>query len=311
MKILLIGGTDMTVEAGRALVRLGLPPCGVVTVERNFKIGYASTGVASARYADVAQWAQIQGIPVASGPDKLESFVADLVPDFGLVVGWYHMVPRRIRERFARGCAGLHASLLPELRGGAPLNWAILSGMKRSGVTLFELGDGIDDGPIYAQQAFDIGESATIGELVMASGKAAVALVERSLPRIADGTLKPVAQTGEESYGLQRAPEDGRIDWTSPARQIDRLVRAVSHPYPGAFTHFDGEKVLIWRSLVPLAAPRVLGAHGQIVRLPGISDPCVLTGQGILRLAEATDSAGVDMLARILSSTNRRFSVDR
>lgn len=308
MKILLVGGTDLTLEVGRTLMRLGMPPCGLVTLERSFKIGYAPAGVASARYADVAEWARRHDIPVSIGPDCLADIVGELRPDFGLVVGWYHMIPRRIRERFPQGCAGIHASLLPELRGGAPLNWAILSGLSRSGVTLFELGDGVDDGKIYAQQAFDIEKDAAIGELVATSSKAAVALVETSLPRIADGTLKPVLQSGPPSYGLQRTAEDGRIDWASPAASIDRLVRAVSYPYPGAFSFLDGEKIFIWRSVVPSDPPRVFGAIGQIARLPDMPGPGVVTACGILRIVEATDASGRDMIPTILSGANRRFT---
>ena len=107
-------------------------------------------------------------------------------------------------------------------------------------MTLFELGDGVDDGPIYGQKRIAVGPRTTVGELVIAAEAAALELVGECLPGIAQGTLRPHAQSGTPSYGLQRAPEDGRLEWWRTAIELDRLVRAVGKPYPGAFAELAG-----------------------------------------------------------------------
>src|SRR5207237_408862 len=166
--------------------------------------------------------------------------------DFGLAAGWYHFIPAAVRRRLDRGCAGLHASLLPKLRGGAPLSWAILTDQERTGVTLFELADDVDDGPIYGQRGFPIGPRARVAELVASAERASLELVSDCLPAIADGRLTATPQVGEPSYGLQRSPEDGWIDWRWPALEVDRLVRAVGRPYSGALTSLDGAVLHVW-----------------------------------------------------------------
>jgi methionyl-tRNA formyltransferase len=307
MKLALIGATDLTLAVAAACERAGHKPACVVTAERAFRIGYAPGGVVNSRHADVAAWAADAEVPCAVGADKLEVFLAEQAPDFALVAGWYHLLPSRVRRRVPRGCAGLHASLLPQLRGGAPLNWAILAGLDRTGVTLFELGDGVDDGPVYGQQAFDVPPRAEIGDLVARAEAAAVELIENCLPQIAAGTLAPVPQTGVPTYALQRTPDDGEIDWTRPAEEIDRLIRAVSRPYPGARTRLDDEEIRIWRATPLDRAPIVLGVPGQLCRLPDVPAPSVVTGNGILVIAAAETADGVDAVPMLARSANRRF----
>ncbi len=307
MKLALVGATDLTLAAAQACARAGVPVACVATAEPEFAIGYAPGGIKNFRHADVAGWAAAAGLPVGVGADRLEAFLAAQAPDFALVVGWYHLVPARVRRRLPRGCAGLHASLLPQLRGGAPLNWAILSGLARTGITLFELGDGVDDGPIYGQRGFDIAPGADVGDLVKLAEAAAVELIESCLPAIARGTLLPTAQAGTPSYALQRRPEDGAIDWTRSAQDIERLVRATTRPYPGAYSTFDGQRVSIWRGVHLRQAPNVLGAPGQIARLPEIATPCVVTGDGVFGIHEATDASGADAVPALARAANRRF----
>ncbi len=309
MKVALIGATDLTLAIAAACRRVDLSPACVVTAERQFRISYAPDGVVNTRHADVAAWAAQAGVPCAVGADKLEPFLAEQQPDFALVAGWYHIIPSRVRAKLGRGCAGLHASLLPQLRGGAPLNWAILTGLDRTGVTLFELGDGVDDGPIYGQRAFDVQARAEIRDLVAHAEAAAVELVETCLPKIAAGNLAPVPQAGEPTYALQRKPEDGEIDWTRPAEEIDRLIRAIGRPYPGARTRLDGEEIRIWRAFAPDDQPVVYGVPGQIFRSPKDGLPNVVCGRGILSIREAAGPDDRDVTVRLGDLAQRRFDI--
>jgi methionyl-tRNA formyltransferase len=288
---------------------MGFPPAGVVHVPRQFGISYSAGPVENVRHVDLEGWARSQGIPERAYREKSDvvSLADEVGGELALAAGWYHMVPGSVRSRFPRGCAGIHASLLPKLRGGAPLNWAILTGARETGVSLFELGDGVDEGRLWGQRAFPVGPRATIAELLAEAERHAVELVGECIPGIAGGSLEPGDQKGTPSYCLQRRPEDGWIDWRRPARELDRLVRAVGRPYPGAFTYFEGRKLFVWAAKPASADVPLHGAPGQIGRLPGVPGPCVVTGEGALVLREVTDDRGESILAALERSVNRRF----
>lgn len=309
MKTLLIGGTDLTVAVADEMSRIGRKPCACVGIGSQFKISYAKAPVNNARHGDMGYWADRAGVPYleSTSTDEIMAFAEDQKADFCLVAGWYHMIPKRLRDCFPKGVAGIHASLLPELRGGAPLNWAILSGMTRTGVSLFGMSDGVDDGPLYLQTPFDIDPRATIADLVRQTHSATLHLIGQALPGIASGAISPRPQVGVPSYGMQRAPDDGRIDWRGSADLIDRLIRAVGRPYPGATATLEGAAIKIWKAR-PEAAPIVLGAAGQIARLPGYASPAVVTGDGLLVIEEATLDDGTDAMPILMKSNNKRFA---
>jgi methionyl-tRNA formyltransferase len=178
----------------------------------------------------------------------------------------------------------------------------------RTGVTLFELADGIDDGPVYGRSAFPIGERARISDLVAAAESATLELLDAHLPALARGEAEATAQDGEPSYGLQRRPEDGRVDWRLPVDEIDLLIRAVGRPYPGARAQFEEEDLVVWEAEPRRDGPVVLGAPGQIARLPGEDDPCVVTGDGVLVLRDVTGADGESRLDVLRGAANRRFT---
>ena len=165
----------------------------------------------------------------------------------------------------------------------------------------------MDDGPIYGQVAVALGARITIGDLVELAEAASLRLVGEMLPMIDSGAVETKAQTGTPTYGLQRAPDDGRIDWSQSAEQIDRLVRATSRPYPGAFTEIDGRVIRIW-SGQPAGTPSIFGKPGQVARVPEHAEPCVVTGSGILVVQEATFNDGTDALSLLKASNNQRLA---
>ena len=310
MNIVLFGGTDLTLRIAEALVELGMPPACVIHVGRGFTISYSPGGVKNRKFADMADWARDRGVEAHEyeSVDPTIAILQRLRPGIGIAAGWYHMLPARLRRVFARGVLGIHASLLPKYRGGAPLNWALLQGERETGVSLFELTDGVDDGPLYGQHRFPIGPHDYIGDLVERANDAAIDLLSASVGGIVDGSLASQPQSGIPTYCLQRGPDDGIIDWTRPADEIERLVRAVSRPYPGARTALAGARLTIWRAAAVREAPTVLGRPGQIARLPDSSSPCVVTGQGLLAIEEATGEDGADFLPAIERSVQQHFT---
>jgi methionyl-tRNA formyltransferase len=307
MRILLLGSTDLTIAVAECLRSIGFAPAAVAHVPDTFSISYRRSGVRNTRHADLDAWARQAGAEsiVYQGPETLRSRAAQF--DIGLAVGWYHMIPRAVRTAMRHGVLGIHSSLLPALRGGAPLSWAILSGMQETGVSLFQMEDGVDDGDVWGQVAFPVGARSSVADLVRAAEEGALRLVRTLLPQIAAGKARPQPQQGEPSWCLQRFPEDGAINWRDDAAQIDRLVRAVTRPYPGAYADLDGQRVYIWAAQ-PLATPaRVLGSPGQLCRLPTSDYPLVLTGGGLLEIHSAESERGEDAMPLLLRSAHRRF----
>jgi len=275
MDVVFIGTTRFGLRCLEAIA--ALPQCrvvGAVAAPPEFPISYRPDGVRNVLHADVPGFCEARAIPCAllaagmNEPALLER-VRGWRPDAFLVAGWYHMVPRAWRE--IAPAYGLHASLLPDYSGGAPLVWAMINGERETGITLFQLAGGIDDGPIVAQAATEIRPDDTIATLYERIERLGVGLVEAELPRIADGSAVPVAQDeSRRRIFPQRGPEDGLIDWALPAARIRDFVRAQTRPYPGAFARAGGATVTIWAVRIapeapaPLAAGRFACAGGRL-----------------------------------------------
>ena len=309
MRVLILGSTDLTLAVAEQVLTIGQEVVGLMSVPPIFSISYQPRGMQNVRAVDIVSWCESNAVShdVYENPDSIASFKEFVRADFALAAGWYHMIPRRIRNLFPRGCAGLHASLLPELRGNAPLNWALLSRKKETGISLFEFSDGVDTGPLFGQRSFPITPDTYIDDLVKAAEKAAKELIAECLPKIESGTLRPDPQRGKPSYCLARLPEDGLIDWTKPAESIALLVRAVSRPYPGAFSYLDSQMIVIWRAKAILNGPQVYGLSGQITHIPDFDHTLVVTGEGVIAIEEATLETGKSCLDLLRKANHRRF----
>lgn len=203
-------------------------------------------------------------------------------PELIIVSGWYHMIGKKILGIPPKGVVGLHSSMLPKYRGGAPLVWQIINGEKAAGISLFYLAEGTDSGDIIAQRSVVIEEYDTIGTLYDKISIEGMRLLKDNLPLIAADKsmrMKQVELSANEIYP-QRSPQDGIINWTSTSRQVYNFVRAQTRPYPGAYTYYLGYKVVVWACTV---IPNVysIEAPGVIIDLKmnnGKCEPVVLTG---------------------------------
>ncbi|MCB1135248.1 MAG: methionyl-tRNA formyltransferase [Chlamydiia bacterium] len=308
MQLLLVGSTDLTLSIAQHLQRINYPPAACVYAPQEFRISYAPSGVRNCRFGAISDWCTDTGCPSYefSSNQEWKAWLKSQSFDLAIVAGWYHMVPRSIRDCFPLGCIGLHASLLPDLRGGAPLNWALLSGRTETGISLFQLSDGVDDGFLYGQHRFPIGPRSTIQELVDAAQQGALQLLSESLPQLAEGRLQPYPQEGKPSYCQQRCPGDSLIDWHQPATLTDRLIRAVSEPYGGAFSFLQGSRLTIWEA-TPFDEIEVIGMPGQIALIPQVSLPLVCTGSGVLQIKRVTDENGQSALPLLMKANHKRL----
>lgn len=192
--------------------------------------------------SDVKVTARELGLPILQ-PEKLrdETFLAalkELNPDLGIVIA-FRMLPEVVWAMPRLGTFNLHASLLPQYRGAAPINWAIINGEKETGVTTFLLNHEIDKGAIIEQETTAILPEDNIGTLYDRLMEIGSHLVTRTVDKLADGNYTTIEQMHIDETTLKPAPkifkEDGRIDWRRRAEQIHNLVRGLS-PYPAAWT---------------------------------------------------------------------------
>jgi methionyl-tRNA formyltransferase len=171
-----------------------------------------------------------------------------------LIFSFYYrrVLPEEMLAAARLGAYNVHGSLLPKFRGRAPVNWAVLKGETRTGATLHVMNERADRGPIVDQEAVPIGPDDTAYEVQRRVTAAAVVVLARQLDALEAGTARAVPQDESKASRFgRRTPEDGRIDWSRPAKEVHDLVRAVTHPYPGAFTEIFGGRTFVWRSRLP------------------------------------------------------------
>lgn len=253
MKIVFFGASELGYKCCRRIVENRLAEVtGIFTIPKEFKISYSEKPVTNVNYADFFSLGEEFSIPVVSVTEKMSAYTDDVkkfAPDLILVIGWYYIVPKSIREIPPLGCAGMHASLLPKYRGGAPLVWAMINGEEKSGLTFFYLEEGVDNGDLISQKEISIEESDYISDLIDKTTTAALEIIDESIPLLAENKAPRIRQDeSQATYVPQRKPEDGKIDWSWDARRIKNFIRAQSKPYPGAFTEINGKKVTIWNA---------------------------------------------------------------
>ncbi|SMC29286.1 methionyl-tRNA formyltransferase [Andreprevotia lacus DSM 23236] len=205
-------------------------------------------------FASVAQTCRDYGIPYITPADpnvtEVEAQVAALQADFLFSFYYRHMLKAPLLSAPTRGAFNLHGSLLPKYRGRVPINWAVIHGESETGATLHVMNSKPDNGPIVDQQAVPILPDDTAQEVFDKVLVAAEICLQRSLPGLLAGTATFTQQDlSLGGYFGGRKAEDGRINWSQGAAQIHNLVRAVTAPYPGAFSELPGGRLVIWRTL--------------------------------------------------------------
>jgi methionyl-tRNA formyltransferase len=247
-----------------------------------------------------AALARERGIPVhtpesAKGPE-LRDLVAAVRPKFIFSFYYRWMIPAQVLGMAPGGAYNLHGSLLPRFRGRCPVNWAILLGETESGLTLHHMVAAADAGDIVAQARVAIEPRETARSLFDKLTPLAYRLVAENWPLIRDGRAPRMPQDRSQAtvFGGRR-PEDGLIEWARGAVHVDRLVRAVTHPYPGAFSSWQGRKLLVW-SGQPVAGR---GAPGTVL-VSGPGGVVVGCGAGAYSVEQAQFEGGPEVPAREL-----------
>jgi methionyl-tRNA formyltransferase len=303
MRAVLFAYSNVGDRCLRALCALGVEVPLVVT--------HADTAGEAIWFARVADTASDLGVPFVLGDDPhdpaLHKAVASATPDVLFSFYYRLLLPPAMLDLAPRGAFNMHGSLLPKYRGRAPTNWAVLNGETETGATLHEMVARADAGGIVDQQSVPILPDDTGQQVFDKVTVAAEQVLWRSVPLIASGNmrLRP-NDIAQGSYFGRRTPEDGRVDWSLPAKRVYDLIRAVAPPYPGAFTEIGGVRLVVAaarRLRAPALARREPGLH---VTAAGVVGVCGDGGQiEIRQLLKSGSPVAPDALGELIAAQHR------
>ena len=235
----------------------------------------------------VKAWAEAHGLPVWQ-PKRIKeedftAFLEEQKPDLMVVVAFGQILSQRILDIPPFGCINVHGSLLPRYRGAAPMQWCVIDGEKKTGITTMFMDAGLDTGDMLLKAEFPIGPDTTLEEVhdgLMALG--AKVLID-TLEELSAGTLKRIPQTGESNYAPMLTKETGHIHWQDCAQKIHNLVRGLDS-WPGAYTFLAGKKYKIWRTRC--TTEKTEAQPGTILRADKKEGLFVAAGDGVLEITE-------------------------
>lgn len=235
----------------------------------------------------VKAWAEAHGLPVWQ-PKRIKeedftAFLEEQKPDLMVVVAFGQILSQRILDIPPYGCINVHGSLLPRYRGAAPMQWCVIDGEKKTGITTMFMDAGLDTGDMLLKAEFPIGSDTTLEEVhdgLMALG--AKVLID-TLEELSAGTLKRIPQTGESNYAPMLTKETGHIHWQDRAQKIHNLVRGLDS-WPGAYTFLAGKKYKIWRTRC--TTEKTEAQPGTILRADKKEGLFVAAGDGVLEITE-------------------------
>lgn len=220
--------------------------------------------------------------PVSLRTPEASERIRELRPDIIIVTAYGAILPPAILSLPPHGCLNIHLSLLPQYRGAAPVAATILAGDNQTGVTIMRMDEGLDTGPIVAQRALPLSGKERRGELAMRLAESGADLLSATLPAWLSGEIQPRPQDeAEATYSPPLRKADGEVDWTNPARYIERKIRAFD-PWPGVYTFLHSRRLRLWKAAAvdreaTISPGTVTLQQGQIM---------VATGGGWLHLEE-------------------------
>ena len=244
-------------------------------------------------FRSVAELAARHGIPVYAPADVNHPLwverIRALKPDILFSFYYRHLIKRPILEIPPAGALNLHASLLPKYRGRCPINWVLVNGEKETGVTLHYMTPRADDGDIVAQRRIPIDDDDAAPTLAAKAAREVAALLDETLPLLRAGRAPRTPQDhSQASYYGGRRPEDGEIHWTQSARDVRNLIRAVTRPWPGAFSFIGDSRFIFWAARVEPSQEQV--PPGTVLS----SDPLIIAcGQDAVRIEYGQAEDGV------------------
>jgi len=300
-------------KTGPRIVFFGNHTVGVRTLRVLVHSGHVAGVVAhpddpedGVRYESVWSEARRLGLRVIRAPGRsaeVAEFVAEGSPDLIWITDYRYLLPAPVLGLARQGAVNLHPSLLPKYRGRAPINWAILHGETRLGLTAHFVDEGMDTGDIIAQRAYALDQSEDVGTALDRLYPLYEEITAEVLAAFRGGCVPRRPQDHAAATAFpRRRPEDGRIDWNRPAREVWNLIRAVAPPYPGAFAEWGGGRLLVHRAggirSFGAGEPR---APGALIASSAAGETLVVAcaDAGLILTAFRHEPAGPEVPARV------------
>ena len=288
MRIVLVGAVESTRVALNAMRESACDIAMVVTLDPDLAGRHSDFVDLAPDAQDIG--AQLLAIRKTNDPATLDA-IRQVRPDGIFVIGWSQICGPDFLAIAPGRTFGYHPAPLPRMRGRAVIPWTILADEKISGSSLFWMDEGVDTGALLAQEFFHVAPRETAASLYAKHMVALDTIVRRAIAALADGSAREIQQDEScATYCARRRPSDGEVDWHRPAEEIDRLIRAVGRPYPGAFTHAGDARMILWASS-PIEDIGHHASAGQIVGIDGEA-MIVQTGSGVIRIEEWTMDDG-------------------
>ena len=216
-----------------------------------------------------------------------EDFWSELAIYIIFVVSWRYMIPSKIYNKAKIGSYLFHDSLLPEYRGFSPTVWSIINGKKYTGVTLLEIDQKVDSGDIVDQIKIPIHIDDKISDVMKRVTQTYLDLLEKNINNIINGEINTIHQDhSTATYTQKRLPSDNLIDWKLSTIEIYNFIRALSRPYPGAFTFINKTKLIIWQAKLVDNSTEFIGIPGRLVKIIPGEGVIVITGDGYIMVNE-------------------------
>lgn len=235
--------------------------------------------------------------------------------DVAVSVNWQRLIPADVLDHFEYGVLNAHAGDLPRYRGNAAPNWALINGENEVVITIHRMIPELDAGPIFAQRPIPVNEQTTIGEIYNKLYELTPELFAEVVDGLDMGTVEATPQPTDDEEVLRtypRIPKDSEIDWEQSATRLDRIIRASSEPFFGAYTYLGTDKVRIWSARVEVPDFEYLGTPGQVAeRRPGSGEVAVVTGDGFLILEEVQlEDGDRQSPTEVITSNRTRLGMD-
>jgi methionyl-tRNA formyltransferase len=306
LRLVFLGTPDFAVPTLNALVAAGHQVLEVVTQPDRPKGRRQELTPSPVKAAALAHGLTVWQPERIRHADSVEHLRA-LAPEAMVVVGYGQIIPQSVIDIAPLGIVNVHASLLPELRGAAPIQWSVARGYEKTGVTTMRIDAGLDTGDILLKWETEIGPGETAPEISPRLAEAGANLLVETLAGLAKGTISPVPQDGTRAtWAPILKKDDGRIDWTLPAKTIHNLIRGLQ-PWPGAHTMFRGQSLHLWRSR--LAADKRNLAPGALIQDGGVF---AVAGDGVcLELLELQLEGRKRMPAGIFANGHRLTNTEQ
>jgi methionyl-tRNA formyltransferase len=259
LKVVFMGSPEFAAVALRALVPAHEVVLAVAQPDKPAGRGKRMLAPAVKRVAEAAGVAVAQ--PKSARTDEFRSLLERTGADVGVVVAYGKILPAPVLQAFPHGCLNVHASLLPAYRGAAPIQWAVINGETETGITIMQLDEGMDTGPMLLKRALPIEPTDTAGSLAERLAPIGAELVLEALSRVEAGGVEATAQDDSRasSAPMLRKP-DGVIDWTRSAISVRDRIRGVD-PWPGASTALAGSALKLFGARVAVGS----GSPGQVL----------------------------------------------